>query len=113
MIDGQQIALGTLKPGHLDTTGYTPVFPGDIITLSFLLAFMAGLKPKDPARVATTAPVDLETGGLLEIDGEQLVEGDRVIVWQQTEPIENGVYVAAAGAWIAGCTRSGNRTTTR
>ncbi len=58
-----------------------------------------GADPKDSCRVATTANVDLATGGLLTIDGVTLSEGNRVLVMNQTAGEENGIYVAHDGAW--------------
>lgn len=78
----------------------TPSAPGDFVTVSYLDARLEGLKPKESVRVATTAEIDLTTGGLLTIDGVTVVAGDRVLVKDQTtNPQENGIYVAAAGAW--------------
>ncbi len=62
-------------------------------------AARAGLDQKDSVRVATTAPVDLTTGGLLEVDGVSLAAGDRVLVKDQEDPVQNGIYVAGEGAW--------------
>ena len=49
--------------------------------------------------MATTANVNLSTGGFLTIDGVTLAEGDRVLVMNQTAGAENGIYVAHSGAW--------------
>jgi hypothetical protein len=49
--------------------------------------------------VATTGNVNLSTGGLLTIDGVALTDGQRVLVWQQTVPADNGIYIAHSGAW--------------
>lgn len=46
---------------------------------------------------ATTANHGLS--GLSAVDGVTPVVGDRVLVWKQTTPSENGVYLAASGAW--------------
>ena len=51
------------------------------------------------ARAASTANIDLTTGGLLTIDGVTLLAGDRVLVKNQTTGTQNGVYIAAVGAW--------------
>ena len=59
----------------------------------------AGGPAKAPVRAATTANVDLVVGGLLVIDGVALAAGDRVLVKNQTVAAENGIYIAAAGAW--------------
>jgi hypothetical protein len=56
-----------------------------------------GLKPKAAVRVATTANITLS--GLQTIDGVSLVAGDRVLVKDQTNAAENGIYVVSAGTW--------------
>ena len=53
-----------------------------------------------PARVATTANVNLAIGGLLTVDGVALAAGDRVLVRNQSNPRQNGLYVAGPGAWV-------------
>ena len=60
----------------------------------------AGGLAKAPVRAASTANIDLATGGLLTIDGVALVTGDRVLVKNQAKSEENGIYVADAGAWL-------------
>ncbi len=54
---------------------------------------------KASVRVASTANIDLTTGTLLTIDGIALAAGDRVLVKDQTTASQNGIYVAASGAW--------------
>lgn len=56
------------------------------------------LDAKASCRVATTANLGA-LSGLLTIDGVTLVAGDRVLVKDQTTGSQNGIYVAAAGAW--------------
>ncbi|MGE4448559.1 MAG: hypothetical protein AB7E15_09710 [Azospira sp.] len=53
---------------------------------------------KDSCRVATTANLGA-LSGLLTIDGVVLIAGDRVLVKDQGAGSQNGIYVAAAGAW--------------
>ena len=60
----------------------------------------AGGSTKTPVRAATTANVNLSSGGLLTVDGVALAAGDRVLVKTQAIPSENGIYVATAGAWL-------------
>lgn len=52
---------------------------------------------KDSARLATTA--DHPLSGLTAVDSVTPNVGDRVVVRAQTLPAENGIYVAASGAW--------------
>ncbi|AUF99795.1 phage tail protein [Pseudomonas sp. 09C 129] len=55
------------------------------------------LDSKQSVRAATTANIAL--AGLQSVDGVALVAGDRVLVKNQTAAKDNGLYVAAAGAW--------------
>jgi phage-related tail fiber protein len=57
----------------------------------------SGIAVKAPCRVATTANITLS--GLQTIDGVTLVEDDRVLVKDQTDTTQNGVYKASSGAW--------------
>jgi hypothetical protein len=56
-----------------------------------------GLAYKRPCRVATTANITLS--GLQTIDTVTVVADDRVLVKDQTDPTENGIYVASTGDW--------------
>jgi hypothetical protein len=57
----------------------------------------ADLAIKEPCRVATTANITLS--GLQTVDGVTVANGDRVLVRAQTTASQNGIYVAASGAW--------------
>jgi len=52
---------------------------------------------KAPCRAATTANITLS--GEQTIDGVAVVADDRVLVKNQTTASENGIYIAATGAW--------------
>ncbi len=52
---------------------------------------------KDPCRLATTA--DDSLSGLAARDGVTPVANDRVLVKNQSTGSQNGIYLAAAGAW--------------
>lgn len=52
---------------------------------------------KAPVRVATTAQVALF--GLQVVDGQQLAEGDRVLVRAQADQKDNGIRIASASVW--------------
>lgn len=62
-----------------------------------VLEEVSKLDSKQSVRVATTANIALT--GLQTLDGIALVAGDRVLVKNQTTAKDNGLYVAAAGAW--------------
>lgn len=98
-------ASGDTMSGNLNMNGSTvtglaaPSAGSDAATKNYVDALSAGLSWKQAVKVATSANVDLATGGLLTVDGVTLVDGDRVLVKSQTAAAENGVYVAHAGAW--------------
>ena len=52
---------------------------------------------KVPCRVATTANITL--AGLQTLDTVTVVADDRVLVKDQTDASENGIYLASADAW--------------
>ena len=56
-----------------------------------------GLNIKFSVRAATTENITLS--GLQTIDGIVLAEGDRVLVKNQTDKSENGIYDVVDGAW--------------
>jgi hypothetical protein len=57
----------------------------------------AGIDSKPSVRVVLTANDTLN--GLAARDGVAVVAGDRVLATAQTTAAQNGVYIAAAGAW--------------
>lgn len=61
------------------------------------LVAAAGFTVISPVRAATTANITLS--GAQTIDGVAVVAGNRVLVKNQTAGAENGIWVAAAGAW--------------
>lgn len=60
-------------------------------------ASASGIAIKTPARAVAKTPITLSN--TQTIDGVAIVAGDRVLVAGQADPIANGIYVAAAGAW--------------
>lgn len=52
---------------------------------------------KEPVRLATTANISLS--GLLTIDGVVSERGDRILVKDQTDATQNGIYTASEGTW--------------
>ncbi len=64
---------------------------------SYVADELAKLDNKQSVRVATTANVAL--AGAQTIDGVAVVAGDRVLVKNQSLAKDNGIWVAAVGAW--------------
>jgi hypothetical protein len=76
-----------------------PIDATDATSKSYVDSVASGLKPKEQVVVATTANVDLTTGGLLTVDTIALSVGNRVLVKDQLLPEQNGIYEVALGAW--------------
>jgi hypothetical protein len=62
------------------------------------LALDIGGPWKPSARAASTANIS-SLSGLLTVDGIVLIASDRVLVKNQSNAPDNGIYVAASGAW--------------
>ncbi len=88
---------------HLDANGFKvqnlsdPAAAQDAATKAYVDATAQGYKWKEPVRAATTANITLS--GAQTIDGVSVVAGDRVLVKNQSTASDNGIYLAAAGAW--------------
>ena len=75
-----------------------PVGDQDAATKYYVDSTATGLSVKESARAATTANITLS--GVQTIDGVSLVAGDRVLVKNQTDASENGIYdVVSGNAW--------------
>lgn len=89
---------GNLAMGGNSITGLAePVNAQDAATKNYVDSTAAGLTWKTAVLAATTANITLS--GTQTIDGVALVAGNRVLVKNQTDQTENGIYVVAAGAW--------------
>jgi hypothetical protein len=75
-----------------------PTNPQDAANKRYVDSAVVGIDWKPSVRLATTAAITLATG--LEngdtLDGVVLVTGDRVLVKNQVDATENGIYVVAA-----------------
>ncbi len=74
-----------------------PTLASHAATKQYVDNSITGLDFKQSVRVATTASVTMS--GLQLIDGVLLVAGDRILVKDQANAVDNGVYLAAGGAW--------------
>jgi phage-related tail fiber protein len=74
-----------------------PTNDQDAATKYYVDTVAQGLDVKASVLAATTANITLS--GAQTIDGVSVVAGDRVLVKDQTTQADNGIYVAASGAW--------------
>ena len=90
---------GNLSMGDSFTVTNVPLPTQDdhVANKAYVDATAEGLDVKESARAATTGNVDLSAmNNGTEVDGVTLATGDRVLVKDQTDASENGIYVVQA-----------------
>jgi len=99
VIGGSVPAAGTFTKIATTTGTITTAASGptDIVNKQYVDYFAAGLSWKAPALTTTSANITLS--GLQTINGVTVVAGDIVLVKNQTNAAQNGIYVASATAW--------------
>jgi hypothetical protein len=78
-----------------------PTGPNSIVNQAYVDSVAQGLSFKQPANFLTTADITL-SGLAVQAGGDwaaTLTAGDRILVKNQTTAANNGIYVAASGAW--------------
>jgi Chaperone of endosialidase len=83
---------------HMITIDGTPINPTDVATVAYVNASVVPLNPKTPAVAVSVSNEVLN--GFPTIDGVTFPTGtNRVLLTGQTNELENGLWVVAAGAW--------------
>ncbi|WP_282338503.1 hypothetical protein [Pseudomonas sp. PS02288] len=77
--------------------GADPINALDAATKQYVDNLSAGINVKPSVLAATSSNITLS--GAQTIDGIAVTAGKRVLVKAQTAPAQNGIYIAAAGAW--------------
>lgn len=89
---------GAIAMSNNKVTGLaTPTADQDAATKAYVDSIAQGLDAKASCLAATTANITLS--GTQTIDGVAVAAGARVLVKNQSSAAQNGIYVAAAGAW--------------
>jgi hypothetical protein len=95
--DGSVSLTGNLSAGNNKiTTLATPTDSGDAANKSYVDTQIASLPSAYKyrnVRVATTSLIDITTPGTSSFDGVSVSSGQRILVWQQSNQSQNGIYV--------------------
>jgi hypothetical protein len=75
----------------------TPSSDSEVAIKSYVDGLVSGLHWKKAVRAATTANITLS--GTQTVDGVSLSAGDRILVKDQSDATENGIYIVDASAW--------------
>lgn len=96
--------ISRLDPGRTPTGDEKGAFVQNGGTVWLTIDQILGLGVPSPG-IAIKAPVVVATAGNITLSGLQTVNGvvlaagNRVLVWQQTDPAQNGIYNAGLHAW--------------
>jgi hypothetical protein len=85
--------------GQRLTSVANPTDPADAANKGYVDATSQGLDVKASVRASTTGNLASLAGLSTPVDGVTLVEGDRVLVKNQTAGASNGIYIASVGTW--------------
>jgi hypothetical protein len=98
-IDSSTVGLTTPAAAQFTTASSInqPIGNLDLTNKLYVDSLAFGIIWKQSVLAATTANITLS--GLQTIDTVVVVAGDRVLVKDQTNQAENGIYLAASGAW--------------
>lgn len=90
------VNLGNFKITNLAS----PVGAADATNKGYVDNAVAGISWKDSVRAASTTAYTSPPGGVVAVDGVSIVAADRVLLKNQANPVENGLWkVVSAGNW--------------
>jgi len=94
--------IGATTPSTAAFTSGTvvaaPVGATDLVNKQYVDYFAAGLSWKQPANAASTVNI-ASLSGLQTVDTVSLLAGNTVLVKNQTNAADNGIYLVSSGAW--------------
>ena len=97
-LDQMAVPTASVSLNSQKITGLAdPTDAQDAATKAYVDAARSGLDVKASCRVATTANITLS--GTQTIDAVSAIAGDRVLVKNQTDESENGIWVVNASTW--------------
>lgn len=99
--DGSVQFTGNVNLGMNRITNVAPAInPNDVVTKQQLDTFIQGLDIKESCYLLADFHVDIQTGGEIFIDGVLANDGSRVLLINQNNKKDNGIYVVNSdGPW--------------
>ena len=97
-------AGSNVMAADLDLDGYKiintalPTAATDVATKEYVDSVASGLDPKESVRAATV-DANVNLSGAYVLDGVSLSFGDRVLVKNQADATQNGIYAVESGPW--------------
>ena len=88
---------GSILSGNSLTGLDPPINDNDAASKVYVDSIINGFKIKEAADVATTN--DIILSGIQTIDGYLILNGNRILVKNQLNAVENGIYIADIGPW--------------
>ena len=88
---------GSILSGNSLTNLDPPINDNDAASKVYVDSIINGFKIKEAADVATTN--DIILSGIQTIDGYLILNGNRILVKNQLNAVENGIYIADIGPW--------------
>lgn len=86
-----------------------PTDTAHVATKAYVDSFVQGLDTKASVRLATTGSNITLSNSTTSLDGQTIVDGDRILVKDQTSAADNGIYVAStSGSWSRSQDADGN-----
>lgn len=99
MVTGAATFSQAIKMNNNRITGMAdPQNGADAATKNYVDATAQGVDPKESVKAASTG--NLTLSGVQTIDGVSVVAGNRVLVKNQTNAAQNGIYIVGTGAWV-------------
>jgi hypothetical protein len=98
-----QPPTGTVSFNNQQLIGLTdPTTAQGAATKGYVDGLVQGINTKASVLAATAVGQNIVLSGTQTIDGAAVNVGDRVLVKNQTNAAQNGIYVVATGAWTRG-----------
>lgn len=99
LIDGTRAMTGNLQLNANEAfSSAVPSGANSLVNKAYADSLRTENGMKGNVKVATTGNITLS--GLQTIDGYTTLANDRVLVKDQTDPLENGIYDASSGPWV-------------